>query len=146
MPLSDFYVDGCVQSINSCGVAAPVDPCCYQYTNGTGCYQIDKIWTQCFYIPASTSVAIELNDLETDDCSIIIVTLKDIVLCNRTDTSRSGVIVNLDVPINVDIPPGMHFSYSSPCTGFAGIATLMLTNPDPDYQADMCVSLAGVSI
>lgn len=147
MPLSDFYVAGCTTALDPCnGTAVSTDPCCYHYATGTGCYEIDRLWTQCLYIPADTALAIDLSDLEVDNCTIEIVTLKDLVLCNRTDTSRTGVIVNVDLPASMDIPPGRHFSYADPCVGFAGVTTITLTNPDLTYQAEVCLTLAGVSI
>lgn len=147
MPLSDFYADGCTTAADPCtGVATAADPCCYRYVSGTGCYEIDKLWTQCLSIPADTALAIDLSDLEVGDCTIEITTLKDIVVCNRTDTTRTGVIVNVDLPIPIDLPPGKHFSYADPCIGFAGVTTITLTNPDLTYQAEVCLTLAGVSV
>lgn len=147
MALSDFYVDGCSTTADPCtGLAAATDPCCYRYASGTGCYEIDRLWTQCLSIPANTVLPIDLSDLEVDNCTIEISTLKDLVICNRTDTSRTGVIVNVDLPISVDIPPGRHFSFADPCVGFAGVTTITLTNPDLTYQAEVCLTLAGISV
>lgn len=147
MVLSDYYTTGCASAVDACtGTLAASDPCCYRYASGTGAYQVNKIWTQCLFVPANTSIAIDLSDLEVDDCTVSISTLKDLTICNRTDAARTGVIVNVDLPIDVDIPPGTHFSFANPSVGFPGVTMITLTNPDLDYQAEICLTLAGVSI